>query len=331
MPEIRQNLITRQWVIIPTEHAVPPEEFKRERPSQELPERDPECHFCPGNEKETPGEVYRYPENGDWQVRVVPNRESALALEGTVTRVVEGVKRSISGVGVHEVIVQSPAHNAVPALMPVEEWSNVIRANLARYQAAHEDQRVEAVTIFKNHGKDSGTTIEHPHWQLIGTPVIPPDLRERLEWALRFYDDNGMCVFCATLQDEMRGERRIVAENENFVAFVPYAALSPFHLWIFPRRHSATFGRLAPEEVPSFAKIVREVLQRIYTGLGDPGFNMMIRTAPKETDQVRYYHWYMSIVPRLTRPAGFEMGSGMFINNSIPEATAQYLREVKLG
>ncbi len=331
MPEIRQNIVTRQWVIIATERARRPDQFRNQEETRtDLPEHDPACPFCPGNEAMTPPETHRYPESGPWQVRSVPNKFAALSADGELRWQIAGLKRTITGVGVHEVIIESPIHNTSPALMTDDEFEKVVSAYLDRYHRVFADHRVEAVTLFKNHGAAAGTSLLHPHSQLIGTPVIPTEVRERLEWALRFYDDNGTCLFCATLNDEMRDEVRVVVENPHFVAFIPFAALTPFHLWIYPRRHSASFGSITANEITSFASILREVLSRLYYGLNDPDFNLVVRTAPRESNHVRYYHWYMSVVPRLTKAAGFELGSGMFINISRPEDAATFLREVQI-
>jgi len=329
MPEIRQNLITRQWVIIATERAKRPDQFRTETAvRKDLPQHDPSCPFCPGNEGLTPEQTYRFPESGPWQVRSFPNKFAALSSEGELTWHRDGLKRTISGVGVHEVIVESPCHNTSLALMGDTDVEKVVAAYLDRYHKVFADRRVEAVTLFRNHGAAAGTSLVHPHSQLIGTPVIPTEVRERLEWALRFYDDNGTCIFCATLEEELRNRIRLVAENQHFVAFIPYAALSPFHLWIYPRRHSASFGAITGDEITSFSRILRTVLRKLCFGLNDPDFNLVFRTAPRESNHVRYYHWYMSVLPRLTKAAGFELGSGMFINVSRPEDSAAFLRGV---
>jgi UDPglucose--hexose-1-phosphate uridylyltransferase len=329
MPEIRQNIISRQWVIISAERARRPDEFRSsESRRKQLPQHDPACPFCPGNEAMTPNETYRSPETGDWQVRAFPNKFAALSSEGDLVRHIDGLKRTISGVGVHEVIVESRKHNTTLALMTNAEVENVIAACLDRYNKVLADHRVEAITLFKNHGAAAGTSLVHPHMQLIGTPVIPNEVRERLEWALRFYDDNGTCIFCATLASELRDQIRLIAENEHFVAFIPFAALSPFHMWIYPRRHCASFQYITHSEISSLARILRSVQCKLYLGLQDPDFNMTLRTAPKESHHIRYYHWYMSIVPRVTKTAGFELGSGMFINVSPPESSAAFLRGV---
>jgi UDPglucose--hexose-1-phosphate uridylyltransferase len=329
MPEIRQNIITRQWVIIATERARRPDQFRNaEAPRKDLPRHDATCPFCPGNEAMTPAETFRFPQAGPWQVRTFPNKFAALSAEGELARHVEGVKRTISGVGVHEVIVESPLHNTSLALMAEAEIEKVIAACLDRYHKAFSDHRVEAVTLFKNHGVAAGTSLLHPHCQLIGTPVIPTEVRQRLERALRFYDDNGSCIFCTTLNEELKDQVRLVAENKHFVAFIPFAALSPFHLWIYPRRHNASFGMITGDEISSFARILRGVLRKLHFGLNDPDFNLVVRTAPRESNHIRYYHWYMSVVPRLTKAAGFELGSGMYINVSRPEDSAAFLRGV---
>jgi UDPglucose--hexose-1-phosphate uridylyltransferase len=158
--------------------------------------------------------------------------------------------------------------------------------------------------------------------------VIPTEVRERMETALQYYDEMGECIFCRTLEEERREGSRVVMENEGFFAFVPFAALSPFHLWVFPKRHQASFGTISDGDIADLARLLRRVLLKLYRGLGDPDFNYTIRTAPKESDRVKYYHWYLSVVARVTRLAGFELGSGMFINTALPEKSAHFLREV---
>ena len=333
MPEIRQNIITRQSVIIATERAQRPHEFSCAQKRREtLSAYVASCPFCPGNEAITPGETFRLPaakgSAAPWAVRAFPNKFAVLSAEGELKRTAVGIKRTISGVGIHEVIVETPDHSTNLALMSDAEVEQVMEAYLQRYHAVLQDPRVEQVTLFKNHGPAAGTSLEHPHSQLIGTPIIPSEVRERLETALHFYDDHGRCIFCTTLEDERKDGIRVVAENEHFIAFLPFAALSPFHIWIFPTRHCASFGSLEEAEVPSLAGILRRVLRKLYDGLNDPDYNFVIRTAPKESEQVRYYHWYLSVVPRLTQTAGFELGSGMFINISLPEESARFLQSV---
>lgn len=331
MPELRHNIITRHWVIIATERAKRPDEFSRAQQGREPPPKQlSTCPFCRGNESKTPKETYRSPAEGEWHVRAFPNKFPALAAEGEVTRRNVGIKRSITGVGIHEIVVETPDHGGTLALMGDGEVEQVVEAYLQRYRAALTHPHVESVIVFKNHGAAAGTSLEHPHSQLIATPVIPGEVRERLENALRFYDDSGQCIFCFTLQEEIEEGSRLVDGNEHFVAFVPFAALSPYHLWLFPRRHCASFGCIGEAEKVSLARLLRRVLGKLYQGLGNPDYNLVIRTAPKESEVVRYYHWYIAVVPRVTQTAGFELGSGMFVNVALPEESAQFLRGVEV-
>lgn len=331
MPEIRQNLITREWVIIATERAKRPEDFaKKERIEKGLPEFNPSCPFCPGNEDKTPPEVFRLSGKESWQIRVVPNKFAALSREGARERKLAGIKRSISGVGIHDVIIETPLHNTTTALLPEEHVEKILQAYKHCYLEVSEDPRIEQVILFKNHGESAGTSLEHPHSQLIGTPVMPYQVRDRIEHAIRYFDDTGECVFCRTLRDELQDQERIVAESPYFLAFIPYAALSPFHIWIFPKKHNACFGEIEAEQITDLAKILKLVLAKLYYGLEDPDFNYVIRAIRDKAKTIDYFHWYLSIVPRLTKAAGFELGSGMYINTSLPEASATFLRSVRL-
>jgi UDPglucose--hexose-1-phosphate uridylyltransferase len=330
MPELRYNVITREWVIIATERAKRPDQFKRKEEKKVLPKFVPDCPFCPGNEKLTPPETYAFPANGPWQVRVAPNKFAAVSNHGERKRMVQGIKRTITGVGVHEVIVETPDHSKTTALLNDQEVGTIIETYLNRFHAASRDPRVEQVTIFKNHGDAAGTSLEHPHSQLIATPVITTQLRDRLFGALDHFDEYGECIFCRVLDQELKEQIRIVFETEHFVAFIPFAVLTPFSMLIMPRRHMACFLEMNDAESDDLARNLRRTLLKTYRGLGDPDYNYVIRTAPTENMGVKYYHWYVSIIPRLTKMAGFELGSGMFINVSLPEENASFLRAVSI-
>lgn len=330
MPELRQNPITKQWVIIATERARRPHEFVQKKEASPLPSYSEKCPFCPGNEHMAPPESLRIGRDGKWQVRVVPNKFAALAREGEVLRKTVGLQRTVSGVGVHEVVVETPDHSATTALLSEEEVELILQSYKERYFALTNDPRIENVTIFKNHGATAGTSLEHPHSQIIATPIIPPDVRNRMEAALRFYDDCGECIFCKVMTEELTDGTRIVHQTEHFVSFIPFASLTPFSMWIYPRRHMAAYGEIHPEEMRDLARMLRLILAKVYHGLGNPDFNYVVRTAPSENRYCRYYHWYMSLIPRLTKTAGFELGSGMYINTTLPEVNAEFLRNIEL-
>jgi UDPglucose--hexose-1-phosphate uridylyltransferase len=329
MPELRQNRFTKEWVIVATERAKRPEELVVKKEVKPLAPYVAKCPFCPGNEAMAPPEVLRIPDNGAWRVRVVPNKFAALSREGEVTRKIERSRRTMSGIGIHDVFVDTPDHSLTTALLPDGQVADILSSYLARFKQVSADPRIAHVTIFKNHGVNAGTSLEHPHSQMIATPVISSHVRGRLHEALRHYDEFGECIFCTILQEELTEKVRVVAEGECFVAFEPFASSSPFATHIFPRRHMASYGDIRPDEIQDLARVLKTALAKLYFGLENPDFNYTIRTAPAETAGVPYYHWYLSIIPRLTRVAGFELGSGMFINTVLPEAAAEFLRNVK--
>jgi len=332
MPELRQNRFNKEWVIIATERAKRPKDMVVLRAPRSLPSFDPKCPFCPGNEKSTPPEVLRVtaPNDSRWLVRVVPNKFAALQPELTPRRVVERSHRTVNGFGVHEVIVETSDHSQITALMPDSQVASVFRALKARCTDLSLDARIANITIFKNHGVDAGTSLEHSHSQLIATPVISSQVRSRLQEALRHYDDFGECMFCSAVQEELEDKSRLVLVTDRFVALEPFASFTPFCTHIYPRRHMANFADISGEEITDLARVLRLVLAKLYYGLHDPDFNFTIRSAPAECAGVKYYHWYVSIIPRLTRVAGFELGSGMYINTVLPEAAAEFLREVNV-
>jgi UDPglucose--hexose-1-phosphate uridylyltransferase len=331
LPELRQNLITREWVIIATERAKRPEEFKKEKREEfKIPEYEPNCPFCPGNEDKTPEETFSIRDEKGWKVRVVLNKYAALSKYGEKIRKIEGVKRCMNGVGIHEVVIETPIHNKIMALLSLEEVKDIIKTYKNRYIEISQDKRIEMIIIFKNHGESAGTSLLHPHSQIIATPVVPLEIRHRMEIAMNYFDDTGECIFCKILNEELSDGERIVFESKNFLSFVPYAAFSPFHIWIFPKRHISSFRYISEEEIEDLSYNLRVVLRKLYFGVNNPDFNYCIRSVPTDDPDVDYFHWYLTIVPRVTKTAGFELGSGMFINTALPEESAKFLRGIKV-
>ncbi|MHB9155346.1 MAG: galactose-1-phosphate uridylyltransferase [Endomicrobiales bacterium] len=333
MPELRQNIATREWVIIAPGRARRPEDFTAGTKAPEvLPAYDPDCPFCKGNENKTPPETYRLPGDGGWKVRVTPNKYPALTNETRVERHlgVNGIKSWMSGAGIHEVIIESPFHDRTTALMSEEQVADIIRAYRERYLTALNDKRIELVTIFKNHGENAGTSLEHPHSQLIATPIVPQHTRRRIGEAMAYFDEHGECVYCRILREELKLRERVILETDLFVAVAVYAGTSPFHSWILPRNHHASFGEITDDEITDLARNLKSFLSRLYYGLNNPDYNYVIHTLPGAVRRNDFIHWYLSVVPRITKTAGFELGSGMYINSSLPEEGAKFLREVKI-
>ena len=332
MAELRQNMATKEWVIIADERAKRPDAYAElHKPVIAKSQRlyDPNCPFCPNNE-ELDLEVDRFSLNGQWQTRVIKNKFPALSEVGDVARTFDGVHRSITGIGHHDVVVEHPDHNTTLALMEPEDIRIYLQTLYNRGWNLQKDSRVEQVIYFKNHGEAAGASLRHPHSQIVSLPVVPNGIRRRVEEARRYLDDTGYCVYCTMMQGELENKVRIVAQSKHFVAFVLYAAPAPFNIWIIPRRHSVSFLYIQPDELTDLAHHLHNVLRRLYIGLGDPAYNLIVRSAPSKDIDNDYLHWYITIVPRLSRSAGFELGSGIFINPAIPEESAEFLRNLKL-
>ncbi|KAF0134825.1 MAG: hypothetical protein FD145_393 [Candidatus Saganbacteria bacterium] len=333
MPELRQNPATKEWVIIATERAKRPEDFSSPG-SEEKPEALGICPFCEGNEDLTPPEILAYrtygtkPNTPGWWIRIIPNKFPALVPQGNIQRSKqEDFFRYMDGMGEHEVIIESPKHDQFMPIMEQKQVEEVFLAYRERYITLSQDPRFELITIFKNHGASAGTSVKHPHSQVIATPITPMHIRNRLEEAMRFFDDNGECVFCVIMKKELAFKERIIFETDDFVVFVPFAASSPFETWVLPKKHNASFQSTTPEHTKELAYVMKTTLNKIYKSLHNPDYNFVIYSSPCREKDLEYYHWHIQIIPRVAAVAGFELGSGIFINTVIPESAAKFLRE----
>ncbi|MGB8169851.1 MAG: DUF4931 domain-containing protein [Chthoniobacteraceae bacterium] len=330
MSEIRHNKLTGEWVIIAPERAKRGGNLAPPAARPEVPEFVATCPFCPGNEGEGTDERYRVKgDDGKWALRSVVNKFSVLSPTGDVALAGcrGGEEESVNGVGLHEVLVESPRHHLTTALFSPEHVRRILEAYIDRFRSFYADSRIRHVVVFKNHGAEAGASQQHPHSQIVGTPIVPGQVLERIERARRIFAETAKCLACTLIAQEREAGCRIVAENLHFVALIPYAALSPYHLWIFPKIHAACFSVLPVETVPTLAEIVHTVLRKVHGMLADPPFNLVIRSLGPQEQNAPYFHWYISIVPRVNKVAGFELGTGMYINPSSPESRAQALRD----
>jgi UDPglucose--hexose-1-phosphate uridylyltransferase len=329
MGEIRQDKATKQWVIYAPARGKRPHDYQRREQQQDLPRRDPECPFCPGNEGMLPAILMEHagPHPDGWQTRVVPNKFPALTKEGHASRHLEGIYVAMPGYGRHEVIIESPWHNLDVARMSEKEVGAVIDTYHRRYVEVMAEHSNMTAILFRNHGPQAGTSLLHPHSQLVVTGIVPSRVRWRQAAAQRYFDEWGQCVLCEIAAFEAQDGQRVILENESFLAFVPFAAEVPFEIWLVPRRHEADFGAVSKKEKQELASALRTVLVRLYNKLHDPDYNYVIHSAAQYQAGEPQLHWYLQIQPRLTTQAGFEIGSGMRINPSLPEEDAQFLRE----
>lgn len=333
MSELRLNRATKEWIIVAAERAKRPHQFLVKSVKEKLSSYEPTCPFCPGNEKKTPPAIYAlrdkdtFPDRPGWRIRVVTNKFPALDPERRMRRITGKFFRTTSGLGKHEVIIETPQHNKSLATMSLKQVEEICFVYLKRYLALEKDRRFKLIIIFRNHGMTAGTSLRHPHSQVIALPLVPASIRHLLEEAMRYYDDHGSCVFCDMMSEELQAKKRIILKNERFVVFHPFASRTPFETWIVPKRHNASFGNISQDELKSMATVLKYVLKKLHDKLSDPDYNLIIRTAPIKDAQEDYYHWYIQILPRLTTPAGFELGSGVYINTSLPEDTAKFIKK----
>jgi UDPglucose--hexose-1-phosphate uridylyltransferase len=322
--ELRQDPATRNWVVIAPERSRRPDSFggpRRQKPDESG------CPFCPGREAETPDEIWCLnAEDGSWQVRVVPNKFPVLAGSGNRRRHTspEGFV-SMPGVGRHEVVIESREHADDLATAREAAVRRVLEAYRFRYRALR-DEGAAVIVIFRNHGPGAGTSIVHPHSQIVATPVVPIEFRHRFDVAMQHYDDLGTCLYLDIIDRELRDGRRIVLQSERFVAFQPFASMSPYETWVMPRFHQSSFGSVDDAALDELASALRAVLGGLHRALEDPDYNCVIYSAPPGDEDREYFVWHVRIVPRLLTPAGFELGSGVPVNPSRPEETATTLR-----
>jgi UDPglucose--hexose-1-phosphate uridylyltransferase len=295
-------------------------------PRPQLPELDPSCPFCPGNEDQTPPEILRDPKEGDWQVRVVPNLYGALSGDGSVARTGPPLFREMPGVGSHEVVIESRRHDGRMDEMTQQDVARVVDVWRTRYRELIVEHHIQAVVVFKNFGALAGTSLTHPHSQIVATPVFLPRLLRRVDVATRYYDEHGSCVYDELIAAERATDVRVVDEQGGFIAFEPFAAGSPFETWVIPTFHRGSFSDLADGEVDDLAAILIRVLGAIRRACGDPDFNLVMYSAPANGHTNEVFHWHIKIVPKLSTPAGFELGSAMSINTVLPEDAATSLR-----
>ncbi|MBI1849365.1 MAG: DUF4931 domain-containing protein [Planctomycetes bacterium] len=337
MPILRFDATTHDWVIFAPSRVRRPREIRKEAGASlaALPE-EAACPFCPGKESLTPPEIYAL-RNGNsangpgWNVRVIPNKFPALRIEETPERLEDDQGfRYMGGCGAHEVIIESPDHRTALAHQPVAQVEAVLRTLQARFVDLMRDSRFQTIVLFKNHGERAGTSLRHPHCQLIATPVVPRLLRVRHQIATDYFDLTGKCLYRVLLDLETAAERRVLLSNEHFVAVLPYASHVPFETWILPREPQASFGSVPPSRLTSLAEMMKTVLLKLYVGLDNPDFNLTVNSCARGDEDEPYFMWHIAILPRLATPAGFELGSGMSINTVMPEEAAEFLREVRV-
>jgi UDPglucose--hexose-1-phosphate uridylyltransferase len=330
MPELRKDPIIDRWVIISTERGRRPSDFLtivEERKNEFSP-------FAPGNEDMTPPEIFAIrtnqsaPNTPGWTLRVIPNKYPALRIEGQLNRHGEGIYDKMNGVGAHEVIIETPETDKSLGDMDISAIQNVFRVFKERIVDLKKDIRLKYALIFKNWGHAAGATLKHSHSQLIATPIIPRLVSEEIDGAKLYYDLKERCIFCDIIRQEKRDDLRVIYDEEHFIALAPFAARSPFETWILPKIHFSHYEKMDKNLIKHLSVTIKIVLQKLNIALQKPPYNFVLHTAPIQDAPMPYYHWHIELMPKLTNIAGFEWGTGFYINPTSPEDAAQFLREI---
>jgi UDPglucose--hexose-1-phosphate uridylyltransferase len=320
-------------VIISTERGKRPSDFSgapKRRTESKL------CPFCPGNESATPPEIMAFrpnssePNQPGWTLRVISNKYPALRIEGDLNREGVGIFDKMNGVGAHEVIIETPDHDKDLVDLSVKQVEDLIWAYRERAIDLKKDPRFQYILIFKNQGEAAGASLEHSHSQLIATPIVPKRVMEEVEGASKYYGYKERCIFCDAIKQEIADEERVVIQNDLFISLEPFAPRFPFETWILPKKHRPAFEEIKKEEIPFLASILLETLQRLAKALNNPPYNYVLHTSPVDDGLSEEYHWHIEVMPKLTRVAGFEWGTGFYINPTTPEDAATYLREIEI-
>ena len=341
MSELRWDPLKLHWVIIAADRGRRPRDFITEPESGETTS----CPFCYGNEDKTPGELFAIRPSGPanspgWRVRVIPNKYPALRIEGELNNRGYGLYDVMNGIGAHEVIIETPDHRKGLADLSPAEITEVLMAYRARFSDLRRDSRFRYLVLFKNHGSRAGATLSHAHSQLIAVPLTPPVAATELKTCREYYAAKERCIVCDLIAFELSCGDRVVREYSNFVTLTPYASCFPFELRLFPKQHAHDFVLMNDTQLGELAVALKDMLTRLKSVLKDPPYNFILHTAPPVQQRlgkpdywgsVEYdYHWHIELVPRLTQIAGFEWGTGFYINPTSPEDAASFLRDADI-
>lgn len=330
MPELRKDPVLGRWIIIAQERSKRPTDFV----VAEAPTTGGFCPLCPGNENTTPPEVLAFgrasgaPANTPgWKVRVVPNKYPALVIEGELDRQGEGLYDKMNGIGAHEVVIESPRHEDVFSTLSREHMAMVFQAFCSRIQDLERDPRFRYVMVFKNFGRAAGASLEHSHSQLVALPILPRMIVSELQGTSEYYNYKERCLYCDIIRQEVQQKVRVVCQNEYFITITPFAPRTPFEMWILPKRHESGYHNQTNAQLEMLADIFSETLRGLNACIPGVPYNFVLHTQPLRTEAMKHFHWHFEIVPKLTSIAGFEWGSGFYINPMPPEEAALYLRE----
>jgi len=332
--ELRRDPITGHAVLIVPGRSARPNEHSSVPPATT---QEPNCPFCEGSESKTPSELAviappgRSPNSPGWQIRTIPNRFPTVEPEAAAT---PGLTPATSlfepelAVGFHEVVIESPKHSPLLPYLSLEQATRVFRMCRDRTRVLLELEHVGSVTLFENAGPESGGSLWHPHAQLVTVPTLTPSLEEELRGGARFLErSGGTCALEEVTRAESEDGHRIVSSTDRFVAYAPFASALPYELRVVPKRHATSFGDATDPELEELSALVPSLLRDLLALLPGASYNFVVRSPRTSLIGPQPYHWHLDLYPRLVRPDGFDLGSGLSVNTVPPEVAAEALRE----
>lgn len=321
MNEIRKDYLLDRWVILSPKRSKRPEQFKR----QELPLKDENCIFCPGNEEMTTKSIIEKP-HGNWRIRLIENKFPALTKEGKFQNFIESFKTEMTGYGRHYILIDTAFHNQHPCDYSLDQWQTWFEIISDIFFMEMPDENIKYISVFKNHGVEAGASQPHPHTQIISMPLVPFLIKQEIDKAKEYYNFNGRCAFCDIIELETKNKKRIVFENDDIVVLCPFAPSQPYEAWIFPRKHFSSI-QVNKKIRDEMLKAISNVVKAYYIGLNDKPFNLVFHTLYPKMEEKQSYHFHIELLPRIERDAGLELGSGINITTVTPEESAKILRK----
>jgi UDPglucose--hexose-1-phosphate uridylyltransferase len=323
MSQLRKDPIVGRWTIIATERARRPAAFVDPLSTKTDPK---DCPYC--QDISSPG---IYASHG---VKVTHSSSPILDDSKPFERRGHGLYDVAHSYGSHEIVLEATEHTANMADLPAEQIKAVMQTYALRMQSHRKNPFIEYILAYKNYGVAAGSrNIGHSRSQIMAVPVLPMRVKDKISGAEKYFDLHERCLFCDMVKQELKNKERVVGENEHFVVIAPFASRFPFETWILPKDHHCDFADGINGYGDHLAAIMKDILLRFKIGLNDPAYNYMIQTSPaKNLSSFKdYYHWHIEVMPRLTRVAGFERGTGFYICPIPPEMTAAFLREVDIN
>lgn len=329
-PEFRKDPVSGDWVITASIRAKRPFGWINDKNHDNFAD----CPFCPGNEKQTPPELFAIRKSNskanasDWSLRVIPNKFPVLMDHKNFDQISDGIYEKISGSGAHEVVIETADHNKELSDLSIEEMQAVLTVFKDRINNLKRLLHIKYVLVFKNHGQPAGASLIHSHSQIIATPMLPKRLEEEIEGITAYHSLHQRCIFCDMIQLEQKENKRIVELNAAFIALTPYSSRFPFEIWIMPVQHQHCYEKIE-EDIFFLAHILKATLRKIQVVLNFPSYNFVIHTSPCQEYETKKFHWHIELMPKLTHIAGFERGAGCYINSVLPEMAAEMLNRQK--